>query len=123
MLESYHDVDVQGVFTYSEEEGTVAAADMKDDIPRHIKEERLDAIMTTQQGINLKKNQAIVGQTDKVIVDKSTDDGWTIARSYRDAPEIDNYVRINGKYKEGEFLNVKYLEAFEYDLIAEVINE
>ena len=115
--------DRLGVFTYSEEEGTVAAADMKDDIPRHIKEERLDAIMTTQQGINLKKNQAIVGQTDKVIVDKSTDDGWTIARSYRDAPEIDNYVRINGKYKEGEFLNVKYLEAFEYDLIAEVINE
>ena len=115
--------DRLGVFTYSEEEGTVAAADMKDDIPRHIKEERLDAIMTAQQAINLKKNQALVGQTDKVIVDKSTDDGWTIARSYRDAPEIDNYVRINGKHREGEFLNVKYVEAFEYDLTAEVINE
>ena len=115
--------DRLGVFTYSEEEGTVAAADMKDDIPRHIKEERLDAIMTAQQAINLKKNQALVGQTDKVIVDKSTDDGWTIARSYRDAPEIDNYVRINGKHTEGEFLNVKYVEAFEYDLTAEVINE
>ena len=115
--------DRLGVFTYSEEEGTVAAADMKDDIPRHIKEERLDAIMTAQQAINLKKNQALVGQTDKVIVDKSTDDGWTIARSYRDAPEIDNYVRINGKYMEGEFLKVKYVEAFEYDLTAEVINE
>ena len=115
--------DRLGVFTYSEEEGTVAAADMKDDIPRHIKEERLDAIMTAQQAINLKKNQALVGQIDKVIVDKSTNDGWTIARSYRDAPEIDNYVRINGKHMEGEFLNVKYVEAFEYDLTAEVINE
>jgi ribosomal protein S12 methylthiotransferase len=115
--------DRLGVFTYSEEEGTTAAADMEDDIPRHIKEERLDAVMMAQQSINLKKNKGLVGQTDKVIVDKSTDDGWTIARSYRDAPEIDNYVRINGKYKEGEFLNVKYTDAFEYDLTAEVINE
>ena len=115
--------DRLGVFTYSEEEGTTAAADMKDDIPRHIKEERLDAIMMTQQSINLKKNQGLVGQSDKVIVDKSTNDGWTIARSYRDAPEIDNYVRINEKYTEGEFLNVRYTEAFEYDLIAEVTNE
>jgi len=115
--------DRLGVFTYSEEEGTTAAADMEDDIPRHIKEERLDAIMMAQQSINLKKNQGLVGQMDKVIIDKSTDDGWTIARSYRDAPEIDNYVRIHGKYKEGEFLNVKYTEAFEYDLTAEVINE
>ena len=115
--------DRLGVFTYSEEEGTTAAADMEDDIPRHIKEERLDAIMMAQQSINLKKNQGLVGQMDKVIIDKSTDDGWTIARSYRDAPEIDNYVRIHGKYKEGGFLNVKYTEAFEYDLTAEVINE
>ena len=115
--------DRLGVFTYSEEEGTTAAADMKDDIPRHIKEERLDAVMMAQQSINLKKNQALVGQTDKVIVDKCTDDGWIIARSYRDAPEIDNYVRIKGKHTEGEFLNVKYTEAFEYDLTAEVINE
>jgi len=115
--------DRLGVFTYSEEEGTTAAVDMKDDIPRHIKEERLDAIMMTQQSINLKKNQGLVGQSDKVIVDKSTNDGWTIARSYRDAPEIDNYVRINEKYTEGEFLNVRYTEAFEYDLIAEVTNE
>ena len=64
-----------------------------------------------------------MGQTDRVIVDKSTDDGWTIARSYRDAPEIDNYVRINGQYTEGEFLKVTYKEAYEYDLIGQVINE
>ena len=115
--------DRLGVFTYSEEEGTTAAADMKDDIPRHIKEERLDAVMMAQQSINLKKNQALVGQTDTVIVDKCTDDGWIIARSYRDAPEIDNYVRIKGKDTEGEFLNVKYTEAFEYDLTAVIINE
>ena len=79
--------------------------------------------MMAQQSINLKKNQGLIGQIDKVIVDKSTDDGQTIARSYRDAPEIDNYVRINGNYPEGEFLNVKYTEAFEYDLTAEVIDE
>ena len=96
---------------------------MKDDIPRHVKEERLDAVMMTQQSINLKKNKALVGQTDKVIVDRSTDDGRVIARSYRDAPEIDNYVRLDGNYNEGEFLNVKYTEAFEYDLSAEVVSD
>ena len=113
--------DRLGVFTYSEEEGTTAASDMKDDIPRHVKEERLDAVMMAQQSINLKKNKDLVGQIDKVIVDKSTKDGRAIARSYRDAPEIDNYVRIDGNYNEGEFLNVKYTEAFEYDLTAEVM--
>ena len=63
----------------------------------------------------------MIGSVDKVIVDKYLDDGWSICRSYRDAPEIDNFVRINGKFSEGDFLNVKYTKAFEYDLHAEVI--
>ena len=115
--------DRLGVFTYSEEDGTYAAAEMKDDIPRRVKEERLDAVMLAQQQINLQKNESLIGITDKVIVDKMTDDGWAIARSFRDAPEIDNYVRINSNCKAGEFYNVKYTKAFEYDLYAEVIGE
>ncbi len=115
--------DRLGVFTYSEEDGTYAAAEMDDNIPRKVKEERLDAVMLAQQQINLQKNESLIGLTDKVIVDKMTDDGWAISRSFRDAPEIDNYVRINSKCKEGEFYNVKYTKAFEYDLYAEVIDE
>jgi ribosomal protein S12 methylthiotransferase len=114
--------DRLGVFTYSEEDGTYAEAHMKDNIPREVKEDRLDAVMRAQQVINLKKNQALVGQTDMVIVDKITDEGWSIARSYRDAPEIDNHIRIKGNHPEGEFLNVKYTQAYEYDLLAEVVN-
>ena len=113
--------DRLGVFTYSEEEGTIAAKDFEDNIPRHVKEERLDTVMMAQQAISLKKNQELIGSVDKVIVDKNLDDGWSICRSYRDAPEIDNFVRINGKFSEGDFLNVKYTKAFEYDLHAEVI--
>ena len=49
--------DRLGVFTYSEEEGTIAAKDFEDNIPRHVKEERLDAVMMAQQAISLKKSR------------------------------------------------------------------
>ena len=62
------------------------------------------------------------GKKDTVIVDKSSEDEkWSIARSYRDAPEIDNYVKIDEYIPEGQFINVKYIEAFEYDLLAKRI--
>ena len=54
-----------------------------------------------------------------MVIDKaSSDEGWSIARSYRDAPEIDNYVRIYEHIPEGEFVEVEYVDAFEYDLVA-----
>ena len=55
-------------------------------------------------------------------IDKSSEDeGWSIGRSYRDAPEIDNYVRINEYVPEGKFINIEYVDAFEYDLLAKRI--
>tara|TARA_Y100000814_G_scaffold125928_1_gene90929 strand:- start:872 stop:1465 length:594 start_codon:yes stop_codon:yes gene_type:complete len=111
--------DRLGVFTYSDEEGTYAADNMEDNIPDKIKQERYDKIMMIQQEINLEKNKALVGARDIVVIDKaSSDEGWSIARSYRDAPEIDNYVRINEHIPEGEFVEVEYVDAFEYDLVA-----
>ena len=111
--------DRLGVFTYSDEEGTYAADNMEDNIPDKIKQERYDKIMMIQQEINLEKNKALVGARDIVVIDKaSSDEGWSIARSFRDAPEIDNYVRINEHIPEGEFVEVEYVDAFEYDLVA-----
>ena len=75
--------------------------------------------MMIQQEISLEKNKALIGCQDMVVIDKSSkDEGWSIARSYRDAPEIDNYVRIDEYVQEGKFVNVEYVDAFEYDLLA-----
>jgi len=114
--------DRLGVFTYSDEEGTYAADNLDDNIPDKIKQERYDKIMMIQQEISLEKNKALVGTKDMVVIDKSSEDGgWSIARSYRDAPEIDNYVRIDEYVPEGKFINVEYIDAFEYDLLAKRI--
>ena len=114
--------DRLGVFKYSEEVGTSAALDYKDNIPKEVKQERFDEIMMIQQQINYDNNQNRIGNTEKVIVDVSNESGWSLARSYRDAPEIDNYVKINQKLKVGEFYNIKVTEAFEYDVIGEVVD-
>jgi len=115
--------DRLGVFQYSEEEGTSAALDYKNDVPKKIKQERYDELMLLQQKINLNKNKKRIGGIERVLVDVNSDEGWSLARSYRDAPEIDNYVKIYNKLKKGEFYNVKIHEAFEYDVLGKVINE
>ena len=111
--------DRLGVFTYSDEEGTYAAENLEDNIPDKVKQQRYDQIMMIQQQISLEKNKALIGAKDVIVIDKSSEDeGWSIGRSYRDAPEIDNYVRINEYVTEGEFINIEYVDAFEYDLLA-----
>ena len=113
--------DRLGVFKYSEEEGTSAALDFKDNIPKKIKEERYSELMKVQQKINLSKNKLRLGNIEKVIVDVSNEDGWSLARSFRDAPEIDNYVKVNQKLDVGKFYNVKITDAYEYDVLGELI--
>ena len=105
------------MFTYSEEEGTHGAF-LKDDVPMEIKTERMDAIMMLQQEINLKKNQALVGKNERVLIDSHSENGTSIGRSYRDAPEVDNFVRIDEKLNIGEFYEVEITAASEYDLSA-----
>ena len=56
------------------------------------------------------------------LIDMHTQDGNSIGRSYRDAPEVDNFTRINEKLPIGKFVDVKIIEAFEYDVSAQSIN-
>ena len=49
------------------------------------------------------------------------EDGTSVGRSYRDAPEVDNFIRIDEKLPIGEFVDVKIIEAFEYDVIGKSI--
>jgi ribosomal protein S12 methylthiotransferase len=112
--------DRLGVFTYSEEEDTHSAS-MKNNIPEQTKIDRMDAIMMLQQDINLMKNQNLVGSIESVLVDKNTNDGNSIARTYRDSPDVDNIVVVNGVHKMGDFIDVKFTNATDYELTAEKV--
>jgi ribosomal protein S12 methylthiotransferase len=112
--------DRVGTFTYSHEEGT-SAYDMKDELSAEEKEERAQEIMETQQEISLEKNQAKVGKTFKVIVDKK-EDGRYLGRTEFDSVEVDNEVIIHStkKLNAGDFVNVKITKAYDYDIEGEV---
>ena len=115
--------DRLGVFQYSEEEGTHGAKAFNDDVPKKVKQERYETIMMLQQKINYKKNIDRIGSVEKILIDIVDDnEGWSLGRSYRDAPEIDNYVKINQKLETGKIYNVKIEEAYEYDVLGSVLN-
>jgi ribosomal protein S12 methylthiotransferase len=108
--------DRVGTFTYSFEENT-ASAEQPNHVPEDVKNARRDALMALQQSISLARNQALVGKMLNVLVE-GHDNGLTIARSYRDAPEIDGYVLIDGEPPVGEIVPVRVTGAMNYDLTA-----
>lgn len=114
--------DRLGVFTYSQEEDTPAAA-MKDQIPEEIKEERRDELMELQQEIAFDKNEGMTGRELLAMVEgKVAGENAYVARTYMDAPGIDGYLFINTDETlvTGDFAKVKVTGALEYDLIGEI---
>ena len=111
--------DRLGVFQYSHEENTLAGDVMKDEVPKEIKQERFNQIMALQQVINFKKNKKLVGSIQKVLIDVSKDN-FSLGRTFRDSPTIDNYVKIEKKLDIGKFYNIDIASAQEYDLIGKV---
>ncbi len=113
--------DRVGIFTYSHEEGT-GAYNMKDEIPAEEKEIRAQEIMEVQQEISLEKNQEKVGKTFKVIIDKK-EAGRYLGRTEFDSVEVDNEVIIKSSKKLtiGDFVNVKIIKAYDYDIEGEVV--
>jgi ribosomal protein S12 methylthiotransferase len=119
--------DRVGCFTYSYEPGT-PSADLPDQVDEDVKNARRDLLMSVQQPISLARNQAMVGRTLDVLVEghaEATDEDGTptgdmisLGRSYRDAPEIDGYVLIEGELPVGELVPVRVTGAMVYDLIA-----
>ncbi len=107
--------DRLGVFTYSEEEGTLAKS-LVDDVPIDVKNERMAQIMDLQAGISAEKNERMVGQSIKVLVDKSGG-GISVGRTEFDSPEIDNIVQIKETVPKGEFVEVKIDSANEFELM------
>ena len=111
--------DRLGIFTYSEEEGTAAAA-LEDNVHRKVKDERKNSLQDLQQDISLEKNELFIDKELKVIIDKSTD-SLSVGRTEFDSPEIDNIVHVKGKAEVGNFTNVKIQEVNEYELIGEIV--
>ena len=111
--------DRLGVFTYSEEEGTLAEA-LDDDVPANVKNERKAQILDLQASISAEKNDAMLGVTYKVLVDKSGDT-VSVGRTEFDSPEIDNIVHIKGSVEKGQFVDVKIDSANEFELIGSPI--
>jgi len=106
-----------GVFTYSQEEGTPAAS-LADDIPKHIKDERVSELMEIQQKISEELNAERVGMVYKTIID-SRDGAYYIGRTEFDSPEIDNEVLIEANGLElniGDFYNVRITHTDAFDL-------
>ena len=113
--------DRVGVFTYSQEDNTYSY-ELGDPIPEEIKEERKDALMELQKEISLKKNKEMVGKTLRCIVD-DIEGKYFVARSEKDAPEVDGNVLIepeDNMLKIGNFYNVQIVDFNEYDLFGKI---
>lgn len=112
--------DRVGVFTFSFEPDTYSER-YGDPIPEELKVERREELMLLQQQISLEKNQAWVGNQLDVLVE-GYGDGLSLGRSYRDAPEIDGMVLVEGKLAVGEIVPVQITGALPYDLTGIVPN-
>lgn len=106
--------DRVGVFPFSFEPGT-ASEPLGDPIPAEVKEDRRRRLMEAQQRISLEKNLALVGRVLPVLVEGAAD-GITLGRSYRDAPEIDGMVILEGDIPPGDIVPVRVTGALAYDL-------
>ncbi len=122
--------DRLGVFTYSQEEDTPAAT-MPDQVTERVKKTRQGNLMRLQQEIAFEAAEQMVGRTvDAVIEGRITDaddeDGLSyVARTYKDAPDIDGYLFITGVQRElmtGDYVKVLITGSNEYDLIGEMIS-
>jgi len=112
-------LDRVGAFSYSCEAGT-PAAEMRDQVAVSVKRERYHRLMSEQQAISLELNRKWIGRRLDVLLE-SEDDGQMIGRSFRDAPEIDGVVFVDGMDLPGEMIEVEITGAEEYDLRAKPV--
>lgn len=117
------DFEHVGVFAYSREEGTEADR-MTDHVPEEIKERRRHDLMQLQRKISRKKNEALIGQIQKVMICEIEADGvqTLAARSERQAPDVDGVTWIKGAdVTVGQVRRARITAASDYDLVGEII--
>jgi ribosomal protein S12 methylthiotransferase len=112
-----------GVFTYSHEENTHAFL-LEDDVPEEEKQRRAETVMEVQQQISYEKNQALIGKTLKVLIDRK-EGGNYVGRTEFDSVEVDNEVLIpvgEDYFRIGEFVQVEITDAEHFDIIGKVVS-
>ncbi len=118
--------DKVGIFTYSREEDT-PAHDLPDQIPEEVMQERYHELMSVQSKISEEKNQELEGREFEVLIEGRDEEQENIAggRSYREAPEVDGQVYVEGDRDSvpGDFVRVKILQGFTYDVVGERLED
>ena len=115
--------DRMGAFVYSEEEGTYAAEQYKDNVTPEIKQQRLDELMDIQEGISAELGAEKIGKVLKVIIDRVEGD-YYVGRTEYDSPEVDPEVLLPRKEKKleiGNFYDARITSSDDYDLYATVM--
>ena len=114
--------DRLGCFTYSHEENTTAY-DLEDDVPEEVKLARANEIMEIQSQISWELNQEKIGKTFRCLIDRK-EGNYFVGRTEYDSPDVDNEVLIDAKkhyVKTGDFVEVKIIDATDYDLYGEPV--
>ncbi len=117
--------DRLGVFTYSQEEDTPAAV-MDDQIPEDVKERRYGELMALQQEIAFEAASAMKGLVVTAMIEgRVADEDAYVARTYKDAPNVDGFLFVNTDrdFMTGDFVKVRITGSYEYDLIGELEDE
>jgi ribosomal protein S12 methylthiotransferase len=113
--------DHVGIFPYSFEPGSPAEP-LGNPVPEHVKVQRLEYLMQIQAGISLERNQRFIGQVLDVLIEGVDEENRiSIGRSYRDAPEIDGLVIVEGLAPVGEIVSVQVNSAITHDLVGEIV--
>jgi len=114
--------DRLGCFTYSHEENTTAY-ELEDNVPEEVKLARANEIMEIQSQISWELNQEKIGKTFRCLIDRK-EGNYFVGRTEYDSPDVDNEVLIDAKkhyVKIGDFVEVKIIDATDYDLYGEPI--
>ena len=109
--------DRLGVFEFSKEEGTYAC-NLKPQVPARIKKDRKNRILKLQSEISYEINSKLVSKKIPCIVEEIRDDGIVVARSYKDAPEVDGlvYIKTDKHLTPCDIELVKITDFDNYDL-------
>lgn len=116
--------DRLGVFCYSKEEGT-PAAELPEQVSERVKRERYRKLMRAQGRLSFRRNRALIGQTEQVVVEGYSEETELLlkGRSSRQAPDIDGQVYITaGTADVGDIVTIRITDSSDYDLIGEIVD-
>jgi ribosomal protein S12 methylthiotransferase len=121
--------DHVGCFTFSPQSESPAAHE-PGQVPERTKRSRQRRLMEVAQQVSLIRNRAMVEREIDVLVESTSTDrrddvgaGFVVGRSYRDAPEVDGLVLLEGDYRPGDFVRAKVTQALPYDLVATPVEQ